>query len=270
MPVSLPSGAVGSGLILLLIVGAWLAVLVPMALRSHDSSTSLSSVDRFSDAMRVLSRREQQGRGSARAFVQPPAPVVEKPTVPLHVRRRRVLLTLVALSLLSLAGAVLGSLPALAAHVLLDVLAVTYIGHLRRAALQKEERSVRAAASRPSVPRTSERPVAARPPVRIAGVPDRMPARPAPLTAPLPVPAARYEDPQPVAAAGAAWDAPAFPVPTYVTAPVAPPRPRRVLDLTHPGKWSESLDMDDAGLSILDEHDELDDILDGRRASGDW
>ena len=30
-----------------------------------------------------------------------------------------------------------------------------------------------------------------------------------------------------------------------------------MLDLTHPGKWSESLEMDDAGLSILDEHDEL-------------
>lgn len=56
----------GSGLILLVIVAAWLAVLVPMALRSHESSTSLSSVDRFSDAMRVLSRRDAAARARAR------------------------------------------------------------------------------------------------------------------------------------------------------------------------------------------------------------
>ncbi|TAL12898.1 MAG: hypothetical protein EPN99_16430, partial [Frankiales bacterium] len=46
----------GSGLILLAIVGAWLAVLVPMALRRYDAS-NLGTVDRFHDAMRVLSRR---------------------------------------------------------------------------------------------------------------------------------------------------------------------------------------------------------------------
>jgi hypothetical protein len=57
---------VGSGLILLVIVAAWLAVLVPMALRTHESSTSLSSVDRFSDAMRVLSRRDAVARARAR------------------------------------------------------------------------------------------------------------------------------------------------------------------------------------------------------------
>jgi hypothetical protein len=37
-----------------------------MALRSHESSTSLSSVDRFSDAMRVLSRRDAAARARAR------------------------------------------------------------------------------------------------------------------------------------------------------------------------------------------------------------
>lgn len=57
----------GSGLILLVIVAAWLAVLVPMALRSSDSADSLSSVDRFSDAMRVLSRRDAAARARANA-----------------------------------------------------------------------------------------------------------------------------------------------------------------------------------------------------------
>ena len=255
----------GSGLILLVIVGAWLAVLVPMALRSHDSSTSLSSVDRFSDAMRVLSRREQQGRGSARTFVLPPRPSLsradrtDREPLPLHVRRRRVLLALVGLALVLLVVAVVGSRWALAGHLLVDVLAITYVGHLRKQAILKAERSVRAAGERP----VRRRPVY--PQVRIAGIPDRMPARPTELASPLPAPAARYEDPQPQT-----WDAPEFPVPTYVTAPVAPPRPTRVVDLTQPGKWSEGLEADDAGLSILDDHDELDDILDGRRASGDW
>src|SRR4051795_8480488 len=109
---SLPSGPVGSGLILLVIVGAWLAVLVPMALRSHDSASSLSSVDRFSDAMRVLSRREQSGRAAARTFVlpaRPTDPVAVRPAVPIAVRRRRVLLTLAGLTVGSLFLGLLGS-----------------------------------------------------------------------------------------------------------------------------------------------------------------
>ena len=258
----------GSGLILLVIVGAWLAVLVPMALKSHDSSTSLSSVDRFSDAMRVLSRREQQGRSGPRTFVLPPRPSLplqhrsDRPPVTLAQRRLRVLLTMLGLAFVLLVLAVLGSVWALAGHLLVDVLLVTYLGHLRKQAILKTERSVRAAGQRPARPRVRQQ-------VRIAGIPDRMPARPSPLAAPLPIPAARYEDPQP-----GTWEAPSFPVPTYVTAPVAPPRPTRVVDLTRPGRWSEGLDSDDAGLSILDEHDELDDILDAhdppQRASGDW
>jgi hypothetical protein len=94
-----------------------------------------------------------------------------------------------------------------------------------------------------------------------------MPGRPNPVAAPLSAPAARYEDPQPVAGT---WDAPAFPVPTYVNAPAAPPRPTRVVDLTRPGEWTAALESDDVGLSILEEDDELDGILEGRRASGDW
>lgn len=269
----------GSGLILLVIVGAWLAVLVPMALRSHDSSTSLSSVDRFSDAMRVLSRREQTGRGAARTFVVPRRPVVEdraledRVAVPIEVRRRRVLLALVGLSvavtLLGLVGvgsALLALLPA--------GLAVGYVVHLRRQAILKAERLRRRAAAQRRAGGTPARQRRAVPRVRIAGIPDRMPSRPVPLTAPLPAPAARYEDPQPVAASGSSstssstWSPTAFPVPTYVTAPVAPPRPPRVLDLTRPGEWSAALEAGEA-LDAPDE-DELDDILDTRRASGDW
>jgi hypothetical protein len=267
---------VGSGLILLVIVGAWLVVLVPMALRSHDSASSLSSVDRFNDAMRVLSRREQTGRAGARSLVlpaRPEEPVEERPAVPIAVRRRRVLLTLTSTSLLSLVVGLLGSTVALGLFVVSAALTVAYVVHLRRQALRKLERAYReemrqhgSAGSNGVAPRRTHQRDR-----RVAGVPDRMPARPEPLGAPLPAAAVRYEDPQPVAASGSStWDAVEFPVPTYVNAPVAPPRPPRVLDLTRPGEWSAAMEAEDVGLSILDEDDELDDILDGRRASGDW
>ena len=247
----------GSGLILLVIVAAWLAVLVPMAVRSHDSSTSLSSVDRFNDAMRVLSRREQQGRGGARSFVMPARPGESAPALPLAVRRRRVLIGLVASALLSLALGLLASRLFLIPFPVLLLLATAYVLHLRRQALLRAERHYRQA--------MQVRRGGVAGPGRIAGIPDRMPAPPLPLRAPLPVPAARYEDPAPAAT----WQPVAFPVPTYLTAPVAPRRPVRILDLTRPGRWSDS-SAADAGLSILDEDGELDDILDGRRASGDW
>ena len=264
----------GSGLILLVIVGAWLAVLVPMALRSHDSASSLSSVDRFNDAMRVLSRREQTGRAAARSFVLPARPEEPGPVrqpVPVAVRRRRVLLTLVGLTGGSLFLGLLGSTWAFLLFVVFAALTVAFVVHLRRQALAKAERAYRDAMRRDGSTWARDEGSTWAPAQRVAGVPERMPARPAPLSAPLPAAAVRYEDPQPVAAsASSTWDAVEFPVPTYVNKPVAPPRPPRVLDLTRPGEWSAAMESDDVGLSILDEDDELDDILDGRRASGDW
>jgi hypothetical protein len=48
---------VGSGLIYAIIVVLWAIVLVPMWLRRHDAETESRSVDRFSSAMKILSRR---------------------------------------------------------------------------------------------------------------------------------------------------------------------------------------------------------------------
>ena len=261
----------GSGLILLVIVGAWLAVLVPMALRSHDSSTSLSSVDRFSDAMRVLSRREQAGRGSVRSFVLPARPVAPRPGVPLAVRRRRVLLTLVGFAAGSLLVALLGSAWGFALFVVTAGLAVAYVVHLRRQAVLRQQRARRRDGSAWGQATRDGSAWGRATRTEVAGIPDRMPGRPQPLTAPLPAPAARYDEPHPVApAAAGTWDSPAFPVPTYVTAPVAPPRPPRVLDLTRPGEWSAGLGLDETDLPIVDDGDELEEILERRRASGDW
>ena len=334
----------GSGLILLVIVGAWLAVLVPMALRSHDSATSLSSVERFGDAMRVLSRRvpvrdpsrtvlmpRPPGRqgpaagmqragsaGAARPAVGRPAldreipdagrpwwadsgaPVgrlrvagrarfigrlrghraAERAPLSLAARRRRTLLALLVLAALTLGLGLLGPAWLLFVSGTFALLAVAFVAHCRRQAVLKSRRVDRArppvdASSRSYAPPAeaigSESRLRRRPAVHIAGVPDRMPAPPAPLSAPLPAPApaARYEDPYPVAAAGASWSPVPVPVPTYVTAPVAPPRPRRVLDLTNPGKWSAGQDGEDELAGLADDG-ELDDILTRRRAVNDW
>ncbi|MBA3233222.1 MAG: hypothetical protein H0T17_04645 [Propionibacteriales bacterium] len=50
-----------TGVIYAMIVVAWAAYLVPMALRRHDEAARTRSVERFSSAMRVLSRRESTG-----------------------------------------------------------------------------------------------------------------------------------------------------------------------------------------------------------------
>lgn len=252
----------GSGLILLVIVGAWLAVLVPMALRSHDSSTALSSVDRFSDAMRVLSRREQAGRGSVRSFVLPARPIEPRPPLPIAVRRRRVLLALVGLAAAALVVGLLGSTWGYLLFVLFAGSATAFVVYLRQQELARQERLIRSAGAGQvgSWGVADDRSA-------VAGIPTRMPARPAALSAALPAPASRYEDPHPVAAT---WQPATWPVPTYVNAPVAPPRATRVVDLTRPGEWSAGGEGQDAGLEILDTDEELDEILDRRRASGDW
>jgi hypothetical protein len=286
---------VGSGLILFAIVFAWLAVLIPMALRSHDNSHQARSADRFSHAMRVLSRRssrdvlvprraysslvisETKSERPARIPEERAEEVVEEqerlPLTPAQ-RRARALAVLVGLALVSLGVWLAGVGAALYVHVLVDLLAVAFVVHCRRQAVLRAQ--LRTARPRARAVAPAARPAVARPaarPTRIAGIPDRMPQRPAPLTAPLPAPAARYEDQQPTVAAATgtdSWDPVPVPVPTYVTKPTAPKRETRVLDLTKPGEWTAALEGDDVGLGIFDEGPELEDIIERRRAAGDW
>lgn len=246
----------------MVIVGAWLAVLVPMALRSHDAATTTRSAERFSDAMRVLSPRSRRTHEAVRAPVEaPPAlepllrsmrEVEPRPPLTLVERRRRVLLSLLGVSGVLLLGGLLTVWLLVPGLVVLG-LAVAYVVHLRRLALARAERQVRAA---------GEAPLAAF---------DRMPARPAPLRAPLPAPAVRYEDPLPRVVGDdrydGTWTAVPVPPPVYVGKPVAPPRAPRTLDLTEPGRWSEGVTAGELG----DAPDlELDEILEGRRAVGGW
>jgi hypothetical protein len=273
--------SVGSGLILLVIVGAWLAVLVPMALKSHDTTASLKSADRFSDAMQVLSgRKSSAGRRDVVMPRRAPAPPVlsaprhaparpapatpeRRPGVTQAERRRRTALVLLGLALLTLGLGMLGARLLLVTHVLTDLLLVGFLVHCRRQAVLRAQRRVRGLA-RDSAPATARAP-------RLTGIPDRMPARPAPVAMPAPAPAARYDDAATgTEGIGGAWDPVPVPPPTYVGKPVAPPRRQRVLDLTKPGEWTAALEADDAGLDIFDDEGGLEEILERRRAVNDW
>jgi hypothetical protein len=283
---------VGSGLILLVIVGAWLAVLVPMALRSHDASNSLGGVDKFHDAMRVLSRRTgaatgaEDEAGAAAEDVAPPAAAPRSAPRSLAARRaaaarrRRLLLVLLALCALTLVGAVLGPRWALAPHLVVDLLLVAFVVQLRRTALRRAERDLQAAmrerpaqaatppAAAPAAPAAPAASCAVRQAAHVAGIPSRMPPRPAPLDAPAAAPAASYEAPPAARGAqGEAWSPVPVPAPTYLSAPTAP---RRSVDLTRASASADGLADAERELGIVDEGPQLDEILDRRRAVNDW
>ncbi|MCW2606088.1 MAG: putative rane protein [Frankiales bacterium] len=259
----------GSGLILLVIVGAWLAVLVPMALRSYDATAGSSrSTERFSDAMRVLSPRDRRPSASHTAHPVEPPPALEpllhalredppRPPLTLVARRRRVLLSLLAVAATGLLGGLLSGW-LLVVGLVAAALAVAYVVHLRRLAVARAAHDRRADVG--AYWETDEA-HDAWDDAWDAWVPARMPARPV-------APALRYEDPLPLAAGDDdGWSPVPVPPPVYVGKPVAPRRPPRVLDLTEPGRWSDAVTAGELG----DEPDlELDDILDGRRAVGDW
>jgi hypothetical protein len=344
---------VGSGLILLVIVGAWLAVLVPMALRSHDQHSSARTPEKFGDAMRVLARKteprttlvprrplgsrallsadrtpaaERSAPSAPAALLdrfatepdavqpsprwrprRPSLPHLRVPALPalprfhrrpgteqlsLATRRRRVLTVLLALALVSLLGSVVGPSLLRVVALVFAGLAVLFVVHCRRQAVLKSRlpvrrtealraragaaqapaRQAKAPARRTAAPRVPRRvPRVATAQVgaaRVAGVPDRMPNRPAALEAALPAPATRYDEAP--AGVGEAWSPVPVPPPTYVGKPVAPPRPRRVLDLTRPGEWTAALDADDSVLADLEDGKDLEVILERRRAVGGW
>lgn len=267
----------GSGLILLVIVAAWIAVLVPRGLKHYDVSRSLGSVDRFHDAMRVLSRRhgatavdeeaveDEVALGSRWTRLRQRR--AHRPPLTAARRRRRLLLGLVLAALGTLAGAVLGPLWVLAPHLLADLLLGAFLVHLRRtaAARRRTSRPGRRPAPRPAAAEVVvAAPVPAparRLPVHVAGIPDRMPPR---VDAPVLLPAA--ELPAARGAQGEAWSPVPVPTPTYLSAPTAP---RPVVDLTRAAA-NGSLSDAERELGIVDDGPQLEEILDRRRAVNDW
>jgi hypothetical protein len=198
-------GPVVSAVIYAAIVVMWAVVLVPMWLRRHDAATESRSVERFSTAMRTLSRRTHAtpGRryvvmprrqaGSVSIHVsgaavatdsavardgRPARPSLTGPRASMVRRRRRT--TFVLLGLVSLTGvlALAGLFPWLG-QLAVDLLLVAFVVHLRTqarrgAAVARQRRRGTAAAARPARAVRPARDV----PAHAAAVPTTEPALP--------------------------------------------------------------------------------------------
>jgi len=102
-----------TGLIYVAIVAAWAAYLVPLWLRRHDEISRQKSLERYSSAMRVLSRESDSGRYVARRRDEPPralAPTPKRSAAQLRARRAAAMRRRRVLSLLMLTWASVGAL----------------------------------------------------------------------------------------------------------------------------------------------------------------
>ena len=221
-----------SAVIYAAIVVMWAVVLVPMWLRRHDAATESRSVDRFSTAMRTLSRRTTSGPG--RRYVVMPrrseggvsvhvsgaaapparptpaaAPRVKAPhqrTRPsLVARRRRLMLGLLGLTFFTMLLAVVGVI-SWPLQIVFDVILIAFCIHLRAqvkrtAAIARQRRAPRSAP-------TPRRPV----------------SRPAPGARPRPATSEGLVE-EPLEATGTdddTWEPVPVPRPTYTLKPPAP------------------------------------------------
>src|SRR5262245_46657160 len=102
-----------TGLIYAAIVAAWAAYLVPLWLRRHDEVSRQKSLERYSSAMRVLSRETDSGRYVARRRDEPPrvlAPSPKRSAAQFRARRAAAVRRRRVLSMLMLTWASVGAL----------------------------------------------------------------------------------------------------------------------------------------------------------------
>lgn len=236
------------GLLFVVIIALWAAYLVPRWVSRHERRSEERNVERFSRAMRVLSRRgpgsvpgagptepgDGPGRVTHGAHLMVPTPRTARAR--LAARRRRTLLALCVATVLTGALVLLTPLPGwvllLAVAVLLGDLA-----HLRNQARQREalhrNRGTAARSADARHRRTSA--VARMRAARHALTAEGRAAAEAELRR------AEAEETDARAAQealdAAAWQPLPVPLPTYVTKPKAV-RPTRIIDLTGDGAWA--------------------------------
>jgi hypothetical protein len=235
---------VGSGLIYAVIIAMWGAYFIPLLVRRHDQLSESRSVERFSRAMRTLSRRSSPSdarevvmprREGARIEVSVKRRVVSDAARAQTrrsralVRRRRVLATLLLTTVLSAVLVVAGVLPWWST-LLLVVGAAGYVVHLRRtASVHRQVGQVRTAAQRRADARARRSASAA----KVARAREALSAEAAASEETAARLAAEHSvrlDAARAAEAAAAWSPVPVHVPTYVTKPRAP-GPERRLDL---------------------------------------
>ncbi len=255
----------GSGLIYAVIVALWAVVLVPMWLNRHDANTETRSVDRFSSAMRSLSRRDNEAkknplvmpargeesappratrrsrqqlrraqRSAARVSAARAAasrPVSRPVSSASLVRQRQARRKVVVLSVLFLATviAVVSGVIGVAPMWVIAIPTALLVGYVWL---------LRSATKRASMARTRAR--------RRSGAAGARPARVArsgARSASYASARADQLDTQVVVEGG--WEPVPVPLPTYVTAPTATAIPR-IIDLTHPGSWTTARMLEQA------------------------
>lgn len=245
----------GSGLIYAAIIVMWALYFIPRWLRRHEELSESRSVEKFDQAMRILSRRGPTP--DQRKVVTPPRPASSTDPVmssrtrtprpansprerSIAIRRRRVLAALVLLTLTLTIATPVSPVPWWAPGLLLLVV-VGDLVHLRmqerrRAELHRTRHAVRRR-TRSRLRRfdSAERIVEARKVLaekRAAAEAEQIATERAAREA------TRLEDER-LAAEAMGWAPTPFPLPTYVTKPMAP-RVGRPIDLTQPGKWTEA------------------------------
>lgn len=274
-----------SGVILLLIVAMWAAVLIPAWLRRHQAATEAKSVDTFTTAMRVLSRRGPRRdfkrpenyvlmpRRSApsvsvdvprsttprvRAPKQPRAPKPAPTRAQLVARRRRALAVLGGTTfVLMIAAFAIGGIVWFL-QLFCDGLLIAYVLHLRSEA---RRRPARRPAARAATPPPAREPVA---PPAAAPVPQPV-AAPVVETRPswefdtdeIPRVPAEAEPTSPI------WQPVPVPPPTYVDAPV-------IAGPDYGSLLGELRIFDDEPDELIEpDGEEIDEIIERRRAVGD-
>lgn len=263
-----------SALIFVALAVAWAVYLVPKALKHHDDVVRSRSVDRFSQTMRVLARREPVTRRSARLVVTPgraaaPPVVVTKASAaaveasldasalpPLRTpaqrreaanraarRRRRVLMAL------------LGALVVVGVLALTGVVAPGYLG-VPGALLVAWLVACRLMVRRET---GLAGPLARIPAVPVGDTDENDDAQDEPVDPATAAPAAEEEGPAteevPVVAEEAVelptggWEMVPVTLPTYVTKPAAARRTVRTIDLDSTGVWTSGRTEIDAALA---------------------
>ena len=262
-----------SALIFVALAVAWAVYLVPKALKHHDDVVRSRSVDRFSNTMRVLARREPVNRRNARLVVQPgraaSAPVVTtkapKPAAATAAatsrreaanraarRRRRVLGALLFLGavVVALAGfAVVSWWYAAAPATLL----VAWLVACRL--MVRSERGLSAPSRRLPVEFEDEQDAPE----------DRIPGGGAPTADDASV--ADTSSMPAVAIDPTLWDPVPVTLPTYVTKPAAARRTVRTINLDDSGVWTSG--RTDVDAAIARDADEADKAARARKQGGD-
>ncbi len=218
-----------SSFVFVAIVALWAAHLLPQWIRRRDALGAARGDDRHSAGLRVLARRRHsrpQGRSTAPLLPSvpvvtgpPPGPASRLPLAgpaptPAARRRRTVLAVLVTVTLLAIAGAVTGAVPAGFAVVCVVLLALDLTALRRVALAERRRRTDELARARRALARAAR---AARP------EPVAVPVQPAPpqVEAPDVVEPAPHAEPAQAAVDDGTWVPVPVPPPTYTLKPVA-------------------------------------------------